>query len=178
MNNIPNPKIDPSKIFEQANCFYQALTILRDIKPENTQLVVNIGDPGMVVAAFTIELFLKCLLCIEKKGEVPRGHHLRVLFDRLSPSTRSRIQHAWDNSIAPHLAEVWNLHEKRFGIKIARDLPAALCAGGKAFELIRYSYEGKTKHLQFYLIDLPQHLRSIILELKPEWSALRRNYRS
>ncbi|VTZ21664.1 conserved hypothetical protein [Methylocella tundrae] len=175
MNNIPNQTIDPSKIFVQANCFYQALTILRDINPKNTQLVVDIGEPFIVVAALTIELFLKCLLCIEK-GEVPRGHHLRFLFDNLSPSMRSRIRRAWDNSIAPDLAEVWNLHEKEFGIKIARDLPAALCAGGNAFERIRYSYEGKTKYLQFYLLDIPQHLRSIILELKPEWSALRRNY--
>ena len=63
------------------------------------------------------------------------------------------------------------------GRKIARDLPSALAAASKAFERIRYSYEGNTTDLQYFLQDLPQLLGRVILELKLEWTGLQRAYR-
>ncbi len=168
-------KIDPSKIFVQADCFYQTLAILSNVAPDNTQLAVTLGEPAMVITALTIELFIKCLVAIET-GDVPRGHHLKQLFDKLGTSTQNRIQYTWDNSIAAHRAEEWNKLEKSLRITIARDLPSALEVGSKAFERIRYSYEGNNEDLQFYLQDLPQLLGRVILEIKPEWKALRRNY--
>ena len=168
--------IDPSKIFVQADCFFQALAILTNVEPDNTQLAVAIGEPVMVVGSLTIELFLKCMRCIET-GEVPRGHNLRILYDGLSLATRHRIQHTWDNEIAVYRRAEWDRFERSLGTKIARDLPSALTAASNAFERIRYSYEGGNENVQYYLQDLPQLLGRVILELRPEWKELQREYR-
>jgi hypothetical protein len=168
--------IDPLNIFRQANCFYQALAILCNVEPGNVQLAVTIGEPVMVVGAFTIELFFKCLVCIET-GKVPHSHNLRELFDQLSESTRARIQRTWDNDIAVHRKAEWDRVEAAIGIKAARDLPGALSAASKSFERIRYSYEGNTADVQYFLQDLPQLLRRVIVEIKPDWKQEQRGYR-
>jgi HEPN domain-containing protein len=170
----PEKPLDPSKIFVQADCFCKALEILCEVNPNDTQAIVITGEPGMVLGALTVEMFLKCLVSIES-GDVPRIHNLRELFGKLSLPTRSRIQQGWDE-IAAHRAEQWNQLEERLGIAMARDLPSALAAGADPFRQIRYSYEGNTDRLQYYIHDLPQLLGKIVLEIKPEWQTLRRNY--
>jgi hypothetical protein len=122
---MTTPKIDPSRIFLQADGFYQALAILCNVEPDNTQLAVILNEPMMVIGALTIELFLKCLSCIET-GQVPRTHHLRELYDGLSPAIRARIEHTWDNEIVVHRATEWDHFEKSVGTKMDRDLPSAL----------------------------------------------------
>jgi hypothetical protein len=173
---MASPQIDASKIFEQGDCFYQTLAILCNVDPDDVQLGVTIGEPAMVIGALTIELFFKCLACIET-GAVPWGHNLKELYDSLSLATRARIQQTWDNDILVHRKSEWDRYEEALGQKIARDLPSALAAASKAFERIRYSYEGNTTDLQYFLQDLPQLLGRVILELKPEWAGLRRAYR-
>lgn len=169
-------KIDPSKVFQQADCFYQTLAILCNVEPHNTQLAVTLGEPVMVLGALTIELFLKCLACIET-GDVPRGHYLRSLYDGLSAPLQERIRKGWDSEIVAHRAAEWDRIEASMGQKIIRDLPGALAAANKSFERIRYSYEGNNEGVQFFLQDLPQLLGRVILELKPEWRGLQRPYR-
>jgi hypothetical protein len=170
------PPVDPLKIFEQAHGFYQARAILCNVEPEDTQLAVTIGEPVMVICAFTIELFFKCTICIETGSLPKRVHDLRELFDKLSPQTQAKIQKEWDK-IARHHAKEWDGYEGSLGIIMARDLPSALAAGGGAFQRIRYSYEGGNESLQFYLQDLPRVLGRIILELKPEWAGRQREFR-
>jgi hypothetical protein len=173
---MANPQIDAKKIFEQGNCFYQTLAILCNVNPEDVQLGVTIGEPVMVIGALTIELFFKCLTCIET-GAVPRGHNLKALYDGLSHATRARIQQTWDGDILVHRKSEWDQLEEAIGQKIARDLPSALAAASKAFARLRYSYEGNTADVQYFLQDLPQLLGRVVLELKPEWNGLQRPYR-
>jgi HEPN domain-containing protein len=135
---------------------------------------VSIAEPVMVLGALTIELFLKCLVFIES-GDVPRIHNLRELFGKLSLPTRSRIQQGWEE-IAAHRAEQWSQLEGRLEIAMALDLLSALGAGDDCFQQISYSYEVKTGRLQYYIHDLSQLLGKIVLEIKPEWQTLRRNY--
>jgi hypothetical protein len=167
------PKIDPADIWVHADCFYQTLALLCNVDPYNAQLAITVAQPTMVVGALTIELFLKCLICIET-GSVQRGHDLKELFDLLRPQTQSRVQREWDTLILPFRAPEWDTTEKQLGVTIARDLPSALSAGSEAFEKIRYSYENENENLQYYLQDLPRILGRVILELKPEWKTLRR----
>jgi hypothetical protein len=169
-------KVDPSKIFEQGDCFYQALEILCNVYPEDIQMGATLAEPVMVVGALTIELFLKCLNGIET-GDIPRGHDLKALFDGLTSPTRDRIQNSWNTGIAVRRAKEWDELEKSLGVKIARDLPSALAVASRAFERIRYSYEGGTQDLQYYLQDFPSLLGRVILEMKPEWHALKRTLR-
>ena len=71
--------VDPEKIFLHAVAFHYAWKILR------TEMMKG---PGML-SAFTSELLLKCISCIEK-GHSPRQHDLKVLFDMLIVQTRRR----------------------------------------------------------------------------------------
>jgi hypothetical protein len=168
--------IDPLKIFDEAHGFYQALAILCNVEAGNTQLAVTIGEPVMVIGAFTIELFLKCVICLETGSLPRREHNLRELFDQISPIIQTKIENEWEK-IAEHHTEVWDGFERRLGITMTRDLRSALAAGGDAFQRIRYSYEGGNERLQFYLQDLPRALGRIILEVKPEWVGHERDYR-
>jgi len=84
----------------------------------------------MVIGALTIELFLKCFICLET-GNVPRGHNLKELFDQPAPTTQTRILQTWDNDIVIHRAAEWDRIEASLCQKIFRDLPTALSAAGK-----------------------------------------------
>lgn len=168
-------KINPADIFVQADCFYTTLAVLCNVNPEAVQLAVIMGEPVMVLGALTIELFLKCLICIES-GDVPRSHNLKELYEKISPVLRSRIERGWDK-IAAYRAGEWNSVEASMGVTIARDLPTALAVGADTFQKLRYSYEGETQRVQYYLQDLPRLLGRIVLEIRPEWEQLRRTAR-
>jgi hypothetical protein len=171
---MAKPPIAASKIFEHAECFYRASAALHGHYPLGLHVhaALTLIEPLIVLSAFTTELFLKCLICIET-GSAPREHDLKELFELLSEATRARIQSCWDNEVAPRRREEWDNLE-RDGLKIARDLPAALAKGTNAFKRYRYSYEGDTDGLHYYLEDLPALLERLILEMKPEFETFRR----
>jgi hypothetical protein len=168
------------KIFEHAECFYQASAVLHTHDPvgphpdnhKRTHAALTLIEPRIVIEAFTTELFLKCLICIET-GSVPREHNLKKLFDLLSKATRTRIESWWDSEVATRRREEWDELEK-FGLKIPRDLPKALDKGTDAFKLYRYSYEENTEGLHYYLEDLPALLERLILEMRPDFKNYRR----
>ena len=83
-------QLDPVLIFLQANGFSRAYDILADQRHLAASEMATIGYPQIVLSALATELYLKCLICMET-GKAPRGHHLKQLFDRLSPETRRRI---------------------------------------------------------------------------------------
>ena len=174
------PSIAAEQIFQHAEGFYQTSLALRrhflpmNLPADDHQFIRARGtldEPLIVIDALTSELFLKCLICIET-GSTPHGHNLRSLFDQLSDETRTRLQSWWDSEIATHRREDWDKLE-RF-LKIDRDLPGALDKGTNAFERYRYSYEGNTQGLHYYLEDLPALLERLILEKKPEFETFRR----
>jgi hypothetical protein len=176
---MAKPSLTAEKIFEHAECFYRASAALRSRLPvrlrpdhfENIYAAVTLAEPLIVLDALTSELFLKCLICIET-GSTQHGHDLKKLFYQLSEATRTRIQRSWDSEIATRRREKWDDFE-RLGLKIARDLPSALAKGTNGFERYRYSYEGNTQDLHYYLEDLPEVLEMLILEMKPEFEAFR-----
>jgi hypothetical protein len=105
---------------------------------------------------------------------VPRGHHLKHLFDRLSPPIQNRLEYLWETRVVPLRASTWDRIETNLNRKIPRDLRSALVGGNRAFEEVRYSYEGVPEEMEFIIGDLPNILGQLILELKPEWGWLRR----
>jgi hypothetical protein len=122
----------------------------------------------MVLCAFAIELYLKCLLCIET-GKVTKEHDLKGLFLRLDSSTRKRLEDLWDESL--------RRPDKQRGLDCIRGLPEGeqlqtdllyvLGIGSHAFEELRYLYE--TKRSKFLLHDFPDMLHRVILEKFPDW---------
>jgi hypothetical protein len=163
----------PEKIFEQAGCFQQTLMVLRAVPQEDIHSAVTLAEPLVVLSALTTELFLKCLICLES-GNAPRGHDLRKLFDQLAAPTRERIENLWNSKVAARRAKEWDRIEE-LGLRVPRDLPSALARGTNAFERVRYSYEGNTEGVHYYVGDLPTLLEGVILEIKPELDAFRRN---
>lgn len=62
--------------------------------------------PGIVCAAFSIELYLK-LLHFLASGVAPRGHKLGELFDSLALKERQRIAEKYgSNDVSAHITEV------------------------------------------------------------------------
>lgn len=86
----PLTNIDPLQIFMHALGFHVAENALGSLTlAPNTQLGAQVVQPTMVLSAFTTELFLKCLICLET-NLTPQGHHLFELFEQLSPQRRTR----------------------------------------------------------------------------------------
>jgi hypothetical protein len=77
--------IDPKSVFDLACKFAAAEQHLRHTSNPNAAYMAS---PSMVLSAFTIELFFKCLLLLEGK-EIARTHSLDVLYQELSRSQRS-----------------------------------------------------------------------------------------
>jgi hypothetical protein len=174
-------KIDPLQIYMHALGFHVAENALGMLTlGPNLQLGAQVVQANMVLSAFTTELFLKCLICIETTL-TPQGHHLFELFKQLRPDTQHKIIHLWDTEIIPVRDPQWKIIENGIpggGDRFKRDLPEALTASSRTFERIRYSYEPGSKEGDFNIGDLPRVLRRVILQLKPEWASLGRDVKA
>jgi hypothetical protein len=160
--------IDPHKIFQHAEKFYWVLEHL--LRGENAKNIDRIAHPAVTISAFTSELYFKCLLSI-KTGTFAAGHDLKKLFGAVDPQIRKRIEELWDAHIwEQHRTETLRHLEAKITTAVARDLSWALGAGSHAFEEARYLYEDDKPNLKFILSDLPGILRTILLELQPNWS--------
>ena len=163
----PHAHILPVSIFLHAADFREAQLILEESKVPHAQRRALVS-PGCLLSAFTSELLIKCLICIERGGEPPRGHNLLKLFDKLSARTRNRLEAIWTDHLQLHRDKFEEL-KREVGLKLPSDLRLALALGGKAFEVIRYPYEGLREEFAFYLGALPDILGKVVLELRPDW---------
>jgi hypothetical protein len=169
MNKPIKPRIDPLKIYMNAEAYRMAYIILGTQGNKDPQLMSTIASPQMVLSAFAIELYFKCLLCIET-GSAPQTHNRKALFRELGPKTKARIEHLWSVH-AVNLEELWAMMEKTTGKPIPRDFSSLLDLSGRAFSEIRYVHEDPTG--SFLVGDLPPVLRIVILERQPLWATLR-----
>ena len=87
--------IDPLRICIQAERF-----LFADEKPRSREVLTGpeVGAyvmlPCLVMEAFSVELYIKCLICLEDHP-VPRFHHLKNLFDRLNGKTQKELAALW-----------------------------------------------------------------------------------
>jgi HEPN domain-containing protein len=163
----PRAHILPVSIFLHAASFREAQLILEESRVPQVQRKALVL-PGCVLSAFTSELLIKCLICIERGGKPPRGHDLLELFEKLSARTRKRLEAIWTDHLQLHRNKFEEL-QREVGLKLPSDLRSALALGGKAFELIRYLYEGLEEEFAFYLGAMPDILGKVVLELRPDW---------
>jgi hypothetical protein len=153
-------RIDPKSVFDLA-CKFAASE--QHLRHESNPNAGYMASPSMAMSAFTIELFLKCLLLLEGK-ELDRTHALDVLYQKISRSQRRRIEKAWDKEARPKVVQL----NQRFGLDHPSDLSNALGTCGRAFENMRYGYEDPDRQV-FYLGDLPPILWRAIVAVRPEW---------
>ena len=126
---------EPERIFQQAVGFHQAQKILMESSPNDQREALV--PPVCVLAAFTSELMLKCLICIER-GSPPRGHDLLALFNELTAPTRKRLEVMWTDYVQHHPDRA---AFKKAEVTMEPELTSALAAGRKGFEVIRYWHE-------------------------------------
>jgi hypothetical protein len=171
----PQPKLDPQQIYLQGCRFQFASERLRDAKhlqPGDFELVAH---PSLMLSAFASELYLKCLICIETGNAPDAEHSLKKLFQQVNRRHQSQIEGGWDVLMQkPDMVRTLAQIEARWhGVKVPRDLAWALDAGSHGFVQIRYIYEPKGAQTKFLLVDFPQILRAVILQVKPGWKSLR-----
>jgi hypothetical protein len=167
-------KTDPVQIYLHGNSFCEAYKMLSRTS-NDPALMMSVGTPVMVMSAFSSELFLKCLICLET-GKSSYGHHLKELFDQLSVPIKESIEQLWDQTVVPLRKPLWLAAEEQ-KVPIPRDLRSALAAGNDAFQTMRYCYEpDQAKKICFVLTDLPLVLKTVILQIKPEWRHVGRHF--
>ena len=100
------------------------------------------GDPTAWTAvtpilAFAVELYLKALNAVRSGGQWPRGHELKVLFDRLPADDRAELEGQYE---AIRAAGPEGVLEKMLP---GRDLSlgGVLEESSNAFAELRYAYE-------------------------------------
>lgn len=130
----------------------------------------EMGPVVLTLSAFSSELYLKALLCLET-GRFWPGHNLKNLFRNLSSASRNRIEKVWDahfQSMLPKYRAISRLN----GLPVpSGNLIDALNHGAQAFEAFRYAFEGDLP--DFFIADLPQIMDEVISAIKPDWKALR-----
>lgn len=87
-------KLDPLKTARQAQSFNRAKEILWAQIQSDKVDAVELHPSSCTLAAFSCELFLKCIICIEK-GDAPKGHDLLPLYKELKPETRRQLDGLW-----------------------------------------------------------------------------------
>ena len=156
--SVPQPRA----VYNHGLYFLMTETYLRQrIDEENERsnepdrsLEVMLQYPGMVICAFAAELFLKCLISLE--GCTPsKSHNLLTLHDQLSPKSQALVERHWNDGCSARKDSFEDL-EKKFGVKLPRDLRTALADCGDAFEQMRYLYEDPSKS-KFYITPTSLH---------------------
>jgi hypothetical protein len=151
--------IDPKGVFLTAEVFRSSSAILGNHGP-------SYMFPMVICAAFSLELYLKCLILVE--GGASKGHDLGDLFSKTSTESQQKIR----ASYAPYKAKADTMYASVKGVPVPRtDFDFVLCASAKAFEHFRYAYEGAVKDQEGWLAnDIRECVRERIAELKPEWT--------
>jgi len=121
--------------------------------------------PLGAMRAFATELYLKCLIVINKLP-IPRTHELVELFNALPSEDRQRLNDLFDEQAAAD--EAFQIMQAELDKKIS--LAFSLREMNKTFETWRYAYESP---FETSLVGHPWAAAGLrILELRPEFSAI------
>jgi len=163
-----NTPPDPFKIFMNAE---RADVLLRSF--QDPQIAVAVANPALVLSAFASELYLKSILVIEK-GKAPGWHHLKNLFDLVSPVIRKKIERHWIHHVSSQRTKrTFAAIALLTGQDVPTDFNWALSVGAQAFVKLRYVHEDDGFETKFLLGELPDMLRQVIVdELKPAWAPM------
>jgi hypothetical protein len=163
--------VDPFKAFMNAERYRIADRVLR--APENERFLNSVMSPAMVLSAFAAELYFKCILTLESGQAIDTDHNLHNLFRKMSLRSRKRLNALWVEDMAtPMKQRVWRALRAATGEDPPTDLVWALQHGADAFTQMRYLHENDGKGTIFLLGDMPDMLRVVVLDLRPEWTPL------
>lgn len=126
--------------------------------------------PYCVLAAFALEVYLKCLIELEEKEDHEDLHDLSKLFLKLGATSQDRIRDLY----APHLVfgqKMLDHFSKEAGAPgRTASLELFLKFSSKAFIELRYYYELTLKKGYGWMgTEISDCVRQVILERQPDW---------
>jgi HEPN domain-containing protein len=124
----------------------------------------------MVCAAFSLELYFKCLIRLGRKS-FGREHDLAKLFALIGRRNRAKIRKYWND----HSGTVRSYLDQAYGGDAPKiDFDFALSASKDAFVTMRYIYECGIEPNKGWLADtIAEGTRTTILDKYPEWENAR-----
>jgi hypothetical protein len=162
---------DPQKIFRHAADFefatlYLADYIIKKLESASPRTPVLVPDASRIVnSSLSLELYLKCLLSLEK-GDYTRGHEIVKLFNDLSIDRRTRIKELFAEEFnrIPHLVYLRQQAKDKKKYEIEQILQQA----NNTFVEWRYAFEG-LKNVEYTGQPVRNAVKRVILEIKPDW---------
>lgn len=134
---------------------------------KDNEMAVHLGYAATANYAFAIELYLKCLSCIENKHFFYKGHNLKELFDILGEENKQRIKE-YHLQIAKkdefHTDVALKVYDPHY-----LDVDHLLEVCGDAFRKFRYNFSNNFD--LFYLSNVAAAIRKRIQEINPEWKS-------
>ena len=151
---------DPNSIFQTAELFSKTVGLLDQAISHGEFLVV----PLIVNSAFTVELYLKCLITIENGG-YGREHNLYNLFNLLSNDSKKFITAKYNElTSADPIVMAMKQH---FNGVIKFDIVSVLKDIADAFIAYRYHFENSQKDGFANSWNIRTAVKKRILDLKP-----------
>jgi hypothetical protein len=165
----PEPCPNPHNVFRVAIAFTAAGDAI--IEKFGDQPPDCIEFPCAINRSFSLELYIKCLIILDK-GIYFEDHNAKKAFNMLLPETRRQCEELYDQIRAndplckresERLRRQGEDPEKYFKLKIA------LTRGALAFMQLRYPFETNIS-FDYALGPLELAARKVILDRKPEWN--------
>lgn len=121
--------------------------------------------PMTVCFSFSVELYLKCLVCLET-GTAPRGHSLEELMKMVSQQSQDEIEKHYEALMSDRPDR--DVVDAQFGVGSTK-FQNALKGANKGFEHWRYVYE-RNMAPGFSLSSYLAHgVRQTLINLRPNW---------
>jgi len=128
---------------------------------------------SMVCMAFSLELYLKCLIRMERKT-YGKEHDLKELFGKLGRRNRGKIKRHFRQNCATVRSYVERTYETDGKPVPKVDFDFVLSASKDAFTEMRYIFERGSATDTGWLGDtIIKGVRSVILAKHPEWERAR-----
>jgi len=157
-------KIDAEDWFARADSFLLSNRVIETLHME----VVAACTQGVVVCgSCAVELYLKVLAQLERDTPPLHGHDLKELAHDLTGPSYRRLERAWLKECAPVIKMAKEKANDPQWAGFPTEFRKALAASAKAFIKWRYGEAGIVHG--WYLGQITNELRNIILELKPDW---------
>ncbi len=171
LNKLMKPPT-PRGLFMQAESFFRSAKLLFHHATQMATFNPPYMFPSIVCEAFSLELYLKCLIVFE--GSTYRGtHDLEQLYGLVSVANRAAIE----KLAIPHLEQQQKLadaaHElsKQPGPSPTITFQQVLQNSRRAFEALRYVHEkiGLGSGEGWSAGPVVSAVRDRLIELNPEW---------
>jgi len=180
----PVTPINVEDIFRQAVYFEYATNLLQRENSDAVRNAIETKAPNFLMPAFvpsaalipfSLELYLKCLLEIDKcTFKKPKGHELVYLFGCTRPDRQVRVRQLYQNEVDNDPASAILIAETNEPDAFSFD--RVLQGADTAFVHWRYHHEktaGSPSHGGFGSGRIRDAVRDTILEIHPDWRAVR-----